>query len=373
MKPWQMLFAPPLALISFFYAAAMKVRAWFYHVGVLPSDSSGAFVVSIGNLQAGGTGKTPVAAFFAERWRARARLGIVSRGYGRKSRGSLRVDPSLDSAADRFGDEPTWLAAKFDTKDERGVPVQVGERRLEAARDLIIAEGLKLVLLDDGFQHMRLRRSYDIVLVDVSAPSWHWRVLPWGRLREPVSALKRADAILLTKTESVSRERLASMENQVRRWARGPGGSAPVILQFEQRLTWNTESPGEKLVLAAGLASPESFFKLVRTHASSPDIREVFAFPDHHDYTAEDVSRLMASARHHAARVVVTEKDAVKLLPLWKSSPGQGAELVVSSLEVRPVREFDEKQLERIDEVVFSQMRGSSGTRGKLPSRESSS
>lgn len=367
MKPWQMLFAPPLALLSFFYAGMMKVRAWFYHVGVFPSDSSGAFVVSIGNLQAGGTGKTPVAAFFAERWRQKTRLGIVSRGYGRKTRGSLRVDPTEKFAAKKFGDEPSWLAARFDTKDESNVPVQVGERRLEAARDLIISEGLKLVLLDDGFQHMHLRRSYDIVLVDVSAPSWHWRVLPWGRLREPVSALRRADAIILTKTESTSKKRVASLEEQVRRWAAHGSTGQPIILHFEQRLEWAGEISGEKLILAAGLASPESFFDLVRAHRSKPDVREVFAFNDHHDYTAEDVERLVRSARRHSARLLVTEKDAVKLRSLWLGH--EDTALVVSSLDVRPVREFDEKQLERMDEAIFGQMRGTSGARGKLPSR----
>ncbi len=365
-----MFFAPPLALLSFVYSGAMKLRAWFYHVGVFPSDSSGAFVVSIGNLQAGGTGKTPVAAFFAERWRARARLGIVSRGYGRASSGSLRVQPEATNAANTFGDEPTWLASKFNSKDETNVPVQVGERRLEAARDLIIAEGLKLVILDDGFQHMHLRRSYDIVLVDVSAPAWHWRVLPWGRLREPVSALKRADAILLTKTESVSSEKLTQVEKQIRRWA----GSA-LILRFEQRLRWTNELAGEPLVLAAGLAAPESFFKLVSGHSTKPDVRKSISYADHHRYTPEDVERLRAAAKDVGARrVLITEKDAVKLVPLWRDrelrASDDHVELVVSSLEVRPVREFDEKQLEQIDETIFGQIRGNLGNRGKFSSRE---
>lgn len=369
MKLWQMFFAPLLAVLSFVYAGAMKIRAWFYHVGVFPSDSSGAFVVSIGNLQAGGTGKTPVAAFFAERWRARTRLGIVSRGYGRKSKGSLRVDATQTRAAEKFGDEPTWLASRFDTGIAGSVPVQVGERRLEAARDLIISEGLKLVLLDDGFQHMHLRRSYDIVLMDVSAPAWHWRVLPWGRLREPVSALTRADAIVLTKVESATKERVSSMEKHVQRWVARAGGRKPLILQFEQRLSWPGVLVGEQLILVAGLASPESFFKLVRSHASNPDVKETFAFPDHYDYTEEDIVRIAAAARRHGARVLATEKDAIKLRSYDKKI--DGFDLVVSSLEVRPVREFDEKQLERIDEAIFSQMRGSPGARGSLPSGES--
>lgn len=219
-------FGPLLALLSIVYSYLMHVRAWFFLVGVLPSESCGSFVVSVGNIQAGGTGKTPIVSFLARRWRAHLRLGIVSRGYRRKTKGSLRVEPSSSSAdgqklsaAEKFGDEPLWLAQSLADGKGTVVPVQVGEKRIDAARDLIAAEGVKLILLDDGFQHLAIRRSFDIVLIDASVEDWHWRVLPWGRLREPLSALSRADAIILTKTESVSPDRLDRIEKRMSRWA----------------------------------------------------------------------------------------------------------------------------------------------------------
>lgn len=371
----QAIFAPPLAMLSFVYAFVMRVRAWFYHVGVLPSESSGAFVVSIGNLQAGGTGKTPVADFFVKRWRESVRLGIVSRGYGRQTKGSLRVDPAAVEAARKFGDEPAWLA-------RNGTPVQVGERRAHAARDLIASEGLKLILLDDGFQHLALRRSFDIVLLDVTAPAWHWRVLPWGRLREPMTALRRADALILTKCESLSEEALSKFERHISRWAgsdrryfEGKTRAFP-MLRFQQRLSWPAGAAYETLVVAAGLANPSAFFKHVRSSPRAPKVVAEVAYPDHYEYTAKDVRELKARAVATGAKcVLVTEKDAVKLLPLWRTEPdtpapeASGIELIVSKLEVGPARESDERLLEQIDEIILDQVRGISGGRGKLSAR----
>lgn len=355
-----MAFSPILAVFSLLYALVMRIRVWCYDVGVLPSDSSGAFVVSVGNIQAGGTGKTPIVDFLARRWSAAGRrLGVVSRGYNRRSRGSWRVDPSLSDASSRFGDEPTWLAQRL-----QDVPVQVGEHRLEAARDLIASEGTKLILLDDGFQHLALRRSFDIVLIDVTAPSWHWHVLPWGRLRESVSALKRADAIFLTKTESQSAGYLSDFEQKIGQWAgvdrRSSEGKAEKlpILRFSQHLSWTEPRSHERLVLAAGLARPESFFEMVRAHSSKPEIVQTVTFRDHHIFTQKDVMALSEQARRLLApRVLVTEKDAVKLRHLWSVAD---VELAVSRLEVRPSRESDEKQLERLDEIILSKVRGGS-------------
>lgn len=368
---WVRIFAPPLALLSLLYSAAMTVRAWFYHVGVFPSDSCGAFVLSIGNLQAGGTGKTPVTAYLARRWKDAIRLGIVSRGYGRVTTGSLQVVPTDADASAKYGDEPTWFASALE-----GVPVQVGEKRLVAAQDLTAREGTALVLLDDGFQHMALRRSYDVVLLDISAPVWHWRVLPWGRLREPWSALKRADFVILTKTESASASDLQEFETRVRRLAGlnrltldGKTERLPVV-HFAQKISWPGAKTDEALILAAGLARPESFFEMVKSHSTKPRVAEVFGFSDHHRFTSQDAESLKAAAsRQGAKRVLVTAKDGIKLRSLWGES---SVELVVAELEVGPVRDLDEKQLERLDEVILGQVRRANRTGGKLSSREPS-
>ncbi len=376
-------FGPLLALLSMLYSNLMRLRSWFYLVGILPSESSGSFVVSIGNIQVGGTGKTPVVSFFARRWRTHLRLGIVSRGYGRKTTGSFRVEiASSDakfSAAEKFGDEPLWLAQSLASGNGPAVPVQVGEKRIDAARDLIAAEGVKLILLDDGFQHLAIRRSFDIVLIDASVEDWHWHVLPWGRLREPLSALRRADAIIFTKTESVSSERLERIEKRMSRWAgvdrRTLKGAAAIlpVLRFRQSISWPEPIAGEPLILAAGLARPEAFFELVKSHESKPRLAETVSFADHHEYTLKDVAMLRALAqKHRIRRVMVTEKDAVKLQPMWTGSRdvkliGQSdVKLIVSTLEVRPARESDEKQLERLDETILDEVRGVSRTGARI-------
>lgn len=358
--------APPLALLSLVYEFVVRLRATFYKWGLAPSESCGALVVSVGNIQAGGTGKTPIVEFLASRWRDRTRLGIVSRGYGRSTRGSQRVRVSVpdgetrDAAdADAYGDEPTLLAHRLGPT----VPIQVGENRAKAARDLIADEGIPLILLDDGFQHMQLRRSFDFVLIDLSAPSWHFRLLPWGRLREPLAALNRADAIFLTKTESVSEDQLKTFEHRIRRHVDVP------MIRFQQSISWEsgeaksltTEPRREKVIAVAGLARPESFFRMVREHATKPDLVAEIAFEDHHAFCEKDVERILESARSHGVRkVLVTEKDSVKIGPLWpKKSPGEGAlevQLVVSRLEVRPAREFDSEQLELVDEIILGQL-----------------
>lgn len=349
-------FAPPLALLAMIYDFVVRVRASLYKWGIAPSESCGAFVVSLGNIQAGGTGKTPMVEYLASRWRSRTRLGIVSRGYGRSTRGSQRVlDGASRNAFDGasrnamlFGDEPTLLAERLGS----GVPIQVGERRVDAARDLIATEGVPLILLDDGFQHMALRRSFDFVLIDLSAPAWHFRALPWGRLREPMGALNRADAILFTKTESVSEEKIKSFETRIRRIVDVP------MIRFKQSISWESKSVGEKFVAVAGVARPDDFFRLLQTHTNQPEIMARVAFKDHHDYSSQDVEKILDAVRTSgASKVLTTEKDAVKLRALWRTTEAAaGVELVVSRLEVLPVREFDKEQMELVDEIILGQL-----------------
>ncbi|MDX9730548.1 MAG: tetraacyldisaccharide 4'-kinase [Bdellovibrionales bacterium] len=341
------LLALPLAALSWVYEGVMRLRAWFYDVGVLPSESSGATIISIGNLQAGGTGKTPMTAFLARRWGARVRLGILSRGYRRSTKGSHHVPVDGDDTAEKYGDEPAWFAREF--RAEPRVPVQVAEDRVTGARDLAIAEATKVILLDDGFQHLRLRRSFDFVLLDVSAPLWHWRSLPLGRLREPLSALRRADAVILTKTDLATEERVQALVGRARRHAKP---NVPV-LKFKQSLTWKKQTPYEPLLVAAGLARPDVFFEMVRAHALQPVVKETIVFADHHRYTASDVEMMIEKARAlDVKRVLVTEKDAVKLESLWHGD----VELAVARLDVMPAGPEDEIALQKIEaQLLFDQ------------------
>ena len=347
--------APILIPLAWTYGWLMRLRSWCYDVGILPSQSCGAFVVSIGNLQVGGTGKTPVSAFFANRWKERVRLGIVSRGYGRTTSGVFRVDPKVENAVAMFGDEPTLLA------DLTNVPVQVGQSRVQAARDLVMSEGVRLVLMDDGFQHLKLRRSFDVVLVDVTAPEWHWHLLPWGRMREPWSAIRRADAVLLTKTESVSLEHRKVIESELRAKLDAVDRRQVPIIRMKQRIQCDFATSKATFVVA-GIARPEIFFGMVRSLSNAVQVVGQKDFVDHHDYSKEDAEEIVAMAKEKGATSVTsTEKDAVKLRPLWRNYQAT-LPLVVSRLSVIPVDATDEKELERIDGIIHDQLRGFSSS-----------
>lgn len=331
----RLLLSPILIPLSFVYATIVALRNFFFDRGLFIADDCGAIVVSIGNLSAGGTGKTPITAVLAERLGRGRRIGIVSRGYGRKSHASMRVQPGSENAPSLFGDEATWLAERL------AVPVQVGAKRVRAAQDLVASEGVRLILLDDGFQHRWLARNFDIVLIDASAPHWQVAPLPWGRRREPWTALRRASAVFLTKTSEVSEEELRGIEDRIQSEA----GEAIPILRWVQSARLPA-MPSGRGVLVAGIAKPSDFFQGVEAILGRDRVAERISNPDHHAYTSSEVEAILRTAQETKADwVATTEKDFVKLSRLW---PASGVVLLSSTLEVRPARESDQIELERL-------------------------
>lgn len=305
------------------YRAAAIARSRGYDLGLLAKQNVGVPVLSIGNVTAGGTGKTPLTSLLIEKFRERGRrVGVVSRGYGGSERGPLRVpaDGSAESAR-RFGDEPAWLAARHPD-----VPVVIGADRVAAARLLSGGSGSlqkpDLILADDAFQHRRLTRGFDVVVIDASEPEWHYRPLPLGRLREEFSALGRAQAVFLTKTNLVSSGELALARAMIFDAARAP------VFEFESRivglapLAARPDSPatlepvqtrGQNVMLASGIGRPQTFKALVERDLGMM-ARDHFVFADHHRYSGRDLNEILARAREcGVGKIVVTEKDAAKL------------------------------------------------------------
>jgi tetraacyldisaccharide 4'-kinase len=270
------------------YGAASGLRNMLFDRGVLPSRRLERPVVSVGNLSVGGSGKTPFVIALGELLLARGiRFDVLSRGYRRRTRGVLAVEPN-GGAAD-FGDEPLLIARKL------GVPVIVGENRYEAGRLAEKKFESQMHILDDGFQHRSLARDFDIVLV--AGPDFDDRLLPLGRLREPLSALERADAIVL------------------------PAELATESAALRGKLLWRMKreivmpAAPEAPVVFCGIARPQQFFAQVRTAGIAP-VAEVI-FRDHHAYGRGDIERLLAMrAKLGAGGFVTTEKDAVNLGPL---------------------------------------------------------
>ncbi len=272
----------PLAAL---FGAAVRTRNEFYDRGMIAVRRLEGLVVSIGNLTVGGSGKTPFLILMGELLKQRGiAFDVLSRGYRRQTQGVAIVDPS-GSARD-FGDEPLLIARKL------GVPVVVGEDRHSAGEMAEATFGPQLHLLDDGFQHRRLARDFDIVLV---APTdAQDSLLPAGRLREPVSSLSRADAVVLTNDASADGLRLRNqLIWRVRR---------DIIAPREQ----------EPCIAFCGIARPQEFFAQLR--AAGVAITASRSFRDHHPYTKADIRDLLQLRKQHGAPAfVTTEKDAVNL------------------------------------------------------------
>ncbi|MEY4950609.1 MAG: hypothetical protein RL698_2820 [Pseudomonadota bacterium] len=316
--PWERGgFAPwMLAPLGRLWGGVMRLRSAAYDAGVLRATRMSVPVVSIGNLSVGGTGKTPASLWLGDRLR---NLGlapaIVTRGYGGDLGGRiLRAAPSArpalagEGAVSQVGDEAVLLADRFPG------PVVCGVDRVAAARHAIGEWGADVVVLDDGFQHRALGRCFDLVLVDAGAGFGNGAVLPAGPLREPLSALCRAGAIVVTKCEAIPPEIATRLDRHA------PG--VPVCAAaLEPRCLVSAhgehtfESPladlaGRRVVAVSGLARPTSFYEVLDRLGAK--LVEALEFRDHHAYGQADWQRIGQAARR-ADLVVCTEKDLVKL------------------------------------------------------------
>ena len=298
--------------LSFLYGRTVQARAGLYASGTLRQHRLAAPVISVGNLTFGGTGKTPFVEFLARRLRFEGyRPAILSRGYGRRSRGVVVVSRGEGPlvTAEIGGDEPVALAGRLP-----GVAVVVGERRVSAARAAVLL-GADLLLLDDGYQHLALARDANLLLLDSKDPFGGGKLFPAGRLREPLSAIERADAIIFTRAA-----RGEPADHALRTVALlNPG--APV---FHARirpdgLRDEAGSPVDvrdvarrRCVASSGVAQPARFAAALSELDLAPE--ETFVFADHHRYSDGDLRRIRKAAdRTGASMLVTTEKDAVKL------------------------------------------------------------
>jgi tetraacyldisaccharide 4'-kinase len=267
--------------VSAIFAAGVALRNVLYDRGVFKVRKLARPVVSIGNISVGGSGKTPFVIALGELLQQRGiEFDVLSRGYGRRSTEIAVIDPN--GTPEQFGDEPLLIARKL------RAPVIVGADRYQAG---LLAEkrfSSKLHLLDDGFQHRRLHRDFDIVLLP--AEDQRGTLLPTGRLREPLSALKRADAIVLPDPSE-----------------------KPLHAKSVWRARRQIEIAADgRLIAFCGIARPQQFFDALQ--AARQEIAGTLTFRDHHRYTQRDIDRLLDLKKQTgAAGFVTTEKDAINL------------------------------------------------------------
>jgi tetraacyldisaccharide 4'-kinase len=279
-------------------ATAIRNRAYdaqFLHPRTLPHP-----VISVGNLSTGGTGKTPLILALAKLLTEAGRQPIIlSRGYGRNSQATFRVDPAGTAA--QFGDEPLLLAR------DSGAPVYVGADRVRAGvlatRELSLGPNA-IFLLDDGLQHRQLARDVNIVLL--SPRDLNDRPLPAGNLREPLSSLSRADILVL-------REEDAALAPQFFKRFQHVTCGRPVVWIVKRSLQLDQLSlPLDRAVAFAGIAHPAEFFAALR--ARGVTLLGTHAFPDHHRFAFADIARILyTSQASKATALLTTEKDFLRL------------------------------------------------------------
>jgi len=308
-RPWA------LPLVPLYWAGVRGADA--LRAGLSPTERLTWPVISVGSISAGGAGKTPVVIALAKLLRAQGHsVDVLSRGYGRRASSIARVDLTAPDSAARFGDEPVLIAGSAD------VPVWVGSHRHAAglAAEAASASQAGIHLLDDGFQHRRLARNVDIVLVTTEDLSDS--LLPAGNRREPLSALRRADAVLLREEESTA------VEPQVRRYLR-PG----VPLFFLRRVVNIPPHPGSPMLAFCGIARPDGFRQMLQPCGLR--VIDCVEYPDHHRYTAGDMRSLVQRLGSSAAQAfITTEKDAVKITPELRATLESAAPMLVAQLRV---------------------------------------
>jgi tetraacyldisaccharide 4'-kinase len=334
----------PTVPAAYVYALGLAIRSGFWR---LMRRRTNPLVVSVGNLLLGGSGKTPFAIFLAGRLSERGlSVGIVSRGYGgrlRSGRAALVSDGRrILLRPEQAGDEPVMMARAF------GGPIAVARRRIHGVELLERSAHIDVVVLDDAFQHLRLARDFDLLLVNADRGFGNGWLLPAGPMRERLSAARRADAVVLvgrgpvpdlSRTPSRSALTPAQRANLERREV-FHATIRPRCLVHAELGSWR-EIPiamlGRRVLAVSGLADANSFYEMIRE--LDAELVGVLEYPDHHAYSAADWQTIADAARD-AEMILTTEKDLVKL----ERFPFPRDSLYALRLEVS----MDEREAERL-------------------------
>lgn len=297
-----------LKIASLLYGAGIRIRHMLFDMGILHSQEFDVPVICVGNITVGGTGKTPAVELLVAHFSQKARVAVLSRGYGRATKGYREVQ--VDDSYRSVGDEPLQIKRKFPD-----VLVVVCEKRaFGISRILEEHPDTELVIMDDGFQHRYVKPFINIVMVDATRPVEHDHLLPYGQLRDTVSSLSRAHYFLVTKCPTdmtpldsrIFRKVLVQMPYQSVYFTRvSPRPARPVFGDTELRCP-----RGGKVIAMSGIGNNESFFAGLR---SNYDVVATLEFEDHHSYRVGDLKRMrQLLLKHPGAMILTTEKDAVK-------------------------------------------------------------
>ena len=292
----------PLAVL---YAVITTVRNFCYDYGFFKISKVSIPVISVGNITTGGTGKTPMTIHIAEEAKAQGlKPGIISRGYGRNSRGLLIVHDGneLQTTVENSGDEPFLMGSLL-----KDVPIIVSEKRIDGAKKLIQDYNVDIILLDDGYQHRSIFRNVDILLLNALEKKNAYHMLPVGLLREPLSNIRRADYTFVTKgdREQIPYRADKHIDNYV---------ESKLSFQLKKYIDGKlvkTEIPECELLAFCGIAHPQSFFDSIRLYGIR--VSNSSSFSDHVIYDKKINSKILESMSSEEKGLITTEKDLVKI------------------------------------------------------------
>jgi tetraacyldisaccharide 4'-kinase len=283
------------------------VKNKLFDYQILKSTKPSIYTINVGNLAVGGTGKTPMVEYLVSLFQNEYSAAILSRGYGRKTKGFFQANAS--SNANNIGDEPFQYSQKFGDK----INVFVGENRVEAYKKIIkIEPKTKLLLLDDAFQHRKISAHLNIILTDYNNLIYNDLLLPIGRLREPISSLKRANILIITKCPASLPENEANKIESVFR--ENLPSDLPIFfttIQYEKPFQFNGKlsEMSNEIIIATGLANSKPFQEYCKKNWS---VKKHFEFADHYDYKTSDIENITSQLAENES-LLVTEKDFVKL------------------------------------------------------------
>src|SRR3989339_150438 len=316
-----------LRALSFFYYIGIKLRGLLYWMGIFRSRKLPAKVISVGNLTVGGTGKTPFVLYLAEKLSKSCKVGILARGYGRKSK--IPLNPPLSK-----GETGGFINDDEDITLSNSVIRVANPDRVSAGEKLIKEQGVQTIILDDWFQHLALRRDVDIVLIDATNPFGKGRLMPAGILREPLASLNRADIFVLTHVDLVTPEQLNALEQKLKRYNKKivkaihkpqylvsiPPSPQSSPLEGEGRERGDSlsgsrielsEIKGKNIWEFCGIGNPFQFHKTLTALCT---VKGLSVFPDHYYYSQPDLQTMFLKARMEQAEAfITTEKDALRL------------------------------------------------------------
>ena len=329
--------------LSWMYRIIVELRGWLYDLRLLKPKRLPRPVISVGNIVAGGTGKTPAVIWMAKALRQEGvSVAILLRGYGRQSEQSvgivsdgkeafMSVEASGDEAA-MITSELSMALAHCGKKKPASTFVLIGKDRYAAGIQAIRSGNVEALILDDGFQHRKLARNLEIVTIDATQPFGTGKLLPAGTLREPASALRRADLILITRID------LIESPFQIRKTIEKLAPGTPIVESCHQptelyRLGTNEKFEfhllkGKRLLAVCGIGNPKAFADTLRR--CQPKCVKLLAFPDHHRYTQKDMCQIQDCANQTQADLIVTtRKDEQKLLFI-----SEGMQIFVLAVEL---------------------------------------